>query len=151
MNAPIRLHLIANRLYRWGCFGRRLAKLVYWFARIVTLADIDPAATIHPSVVIPHGSGVVIGATACIGAGTRIMPGVVIGARDWANEKRHADIGSGVIIGAGAKILGAVRIGDKARIGANAVVLEDVLDGQMVIGIPARAVGIVQEEAPGPP
>ncbi len=91
-----------------------------------------------PTVVIPHGSGVVIGETATVGARTVIMPGVVIGARDWSQHKRHADIGSDVFLGAGAKILDPVRIGDGARIGANAVVLDDVASGATSIGAPAR-------------
>lgn len=149
MNAAVRLHLIAHRLLAVPVLGRALAKFVYWVARSVTLADIDPAATLHPTVKIPHGSGVVIGETASVGAGTHIMPGVVIGAREWGIHKRHASIGQGVFIGAGAKILGAVDIGDGARIGANAVVLQDVDAGSTVVGIPARVVETPDAEMPG--
>ena len=50
-------------------------------------------------------------------------------------------ISSRVIIGAGAKVLGAITVGDGARIGANAVVVADVAPGTTVLGIPARVVG----------
>jgi serine O-acetyltransferase len=51
-----------------------------------------------------------------------------------------AVLGSDVEVGAGAKIIGAVRIGDGARIGANAVVVRDVEPGTTVVGVPARPV-----------
>lgn len=140
MNAAVRLQLIAHSLLIVPFVGRILAKIVYWFSRCVTLADIDPSAVLHHTVSIPHGSGVVIGETASVGANTRIMPGVVIGARGWEMQKRHANIGRDVFIGAGAKILGPVHIGDGARIGANAVVLQDVNAGSTVVGIPAQEV-----------
>lgn len=137
MNAAVRLHVIAHRLLRTPVVGRLLSKLVYWLSRSLTLADIDPAADLDPTVVIPHGSGVVIGETARVGARTRIMPGVVIGAREWTERRRHATIGSDVFIGAGAKVLGSVVVGDGARIGANAVVVRDVAAGSTVLGVPA--------------
>ena len=49
-------------------------------------------------------------------------------------------IGDNVFIGTGAKVLGGLRIGNDVRIGANAVVLNDVPDGATVAGIPARVV-----------
>lgn len=140
MNLAVRLHLIAGAFWRLGFIGRMLSKAVYWISRMATLADIDPRATVDPTVLIPHGSGVVIGETATIGPGTVIMPGVVIGARDWSEYKRHADVGAGVFLGAGAKVLGAVRIGDRARVGANSVVLSDVAPDSTVVGAPARCV-----------
>jgi serine O-acetyltransferase len=49
-------------------------------------------------------------------------------------------IGAHVDIGAGAKVLGPVQVGDGAKIGANAVVLDDVPPGATVVGIPGRNV-----------
>lgn len=140
MNLAVKMHLIANRLWRGGPIGRVLSKIVYWLTRLLTLADIDPRAQLDPTVVITHGSGVVIGETATVGANTRIMPGVVIGARDWSAAKRHADVGASVEIGTGAKILGPVIVGDGARIGANAVVLHNVPPGATAVGVPAKVV-----------
>jgi serine O-acetyltransferase len=49
-------------------------------------------------------------------------------------------LGSFVYVGAGAKLLGGIRIGDRARIGANAVVLCDVPEDRTAVGVPARIV-----------
>ena len=53
-------------------------------------------------------------------------------------------VGADVSIGAGAKILGGVKIGDHARIGANAVVLQDVPSNATAVGVPATIVGVGQ-------
>jgi len=100
--------------------------------------DIHPAAEIEPGVVIDHGIGVVIGATASVKSGTVIYHGVTLGAKRICSGKRHPDIGRNVLIGAGAKILGPIKIGDNAVIGANAVVLRDVPENSLAVGIPAR-------------
>jgi serine O-acetyltransferase len=49
-------------------------------------------------------------------------------------------MGSRIFVGCGARIVGPVSIGDGARIGANAVVLNDVPPDTTVVGIPARPV-----------
>lgn len=134
----VRLHLVAHRLSALPVVGWPLAKSVYWLSKVVTNSDIDPRANIHPSVSIPHATGVVIGETAVVGPRSVIMSGVVVGARSWDAHDRHANIGADVFIGSGAVVLGSVRIGDGARIGANSVVLGDVDPGVTVIGSPAR-------------
>jgi serine O-acetyltransferase len=65
---------------------------------------------------------------------------VTLGGISTEKGKRHPTIGNNVIIGAGAKVLGAILIGDNARIGANAVVVSPVPAGTTVVGIPARPV-----------
>ena len=134
------LYRASHRCARAGSIGWPFAKLLHWTNKVLTSSDIDPRADIDRSVYIPHAIGVVIGETASIGPNTTIMPGVVIGAAEPTSGKRHANIGADVVIGAGAKILGPVRIADGARIGANAVVLDDVAPGATVVGIPAREV-----------
>lgn len=118
-----------------------LSTLVYQIGKAVTGSDIHPDAVLHNTVSIPHPTGVVIGDSATIGARTIIYSGVVIGLVDpnkrLFRKKEHADVGSDVILGAGAKIIGAVRIGNGARVGANAVVLEDVAPNTTVVGVPA--------------
>lgn len=141
MNLVMRLYLTAHRLHAsGGPLGRVCAKPVQWICKALTASDIDPRCEIHRTVLIPHATGVVVGETAVIGPRTVIMPGVVVGARSWDQSDRHAKIGADVIVGAGAKILGPIRVGDGARIGANAVVLHDVAPGSCVVGIPARPV-----------
>ena len=51
--------------------------------------------------------------------------------------KRHPTVGSRVVIGAGAKVLGPIEVGDDSRIGANAVVVKDVPEGAVALGVPA--------------
>jgi serine O-acetyltransferase len=138
MRLVLRLHIIAHKLRAIPVVGWPLSKLTYWFSKVLTSADIDPRADIHPTVSIPHSTGVVIGETAVVGARSVIMSGVVVGARSWDSHDRHAKIGADVIVGTGAVLLGPVRIGDGARIGANSVVLGDVDPGVLVIGSPAR-------------
>lgn len=142
----VRLHLIAHGMSAIPVVGWPLAKSVYWLSRTLTSADIDPRADIHPTVSIPHATGVVIGETAVVGPRSVIMSGVVVGARSWDSHDRHAKIGADVFIGSGAVVLGSVRIGDGARIGANSVVLGDVGPGVTVIGSPARPLTSVQAD-----
>jgi serine O-acetyltransferase len=103
---------------------------------------------IAPGVIIPHGN-VVIDGVVHIGRDCVINPWVTIGLnrrRDTVGfSPRGPIIGDRVFIGSGARILGAITIGNDVRIGANAVVIEDVPDGATVVGIPAR---VVQDEPP---
>lgn len=84
---------------------------------------------------LPHGNVVVDGLVR-IGRDCVIGPWVTIGTR---GSVAGPNIGNGVFIGTGAKLLGGIRVGDRAKIGANAVVLDDVEAGSTVVGIPARA------------
>jgi serine O-acetyltransferase len=144
MRLVVRLHLAAHKVSAMPVVGWPLAKSIYWLSKALTSSDIDPRASIHPTVEIPHATGVVIGETAVVGARSVIMPGVVVGARSWDSHDRHAKIGADVVIGSGAVLLGPVRVGDGARIGANSVVLGDVDPGVTVIGSPARPLALLE-------
>ncbi|MEA1675913.1 serine O-acetyltransferase [Nitrospirillum sp. BR 11163] len=131
-------HRVAHRLWRRGL--RFPARLLSWFARLVTNVDIHPGARIGRRFFIDHGAGVVIGETAEVGDDVTLYHGVTLGGTSWSPGKRHPTIGSGVLIGAGAKVLGPIRVGAGARIGANSVVVEDVPPEMTVVGIPGRLV-----------
>lgn len=92
-------------------------------------------------VVFEHQGAVVIHGNSVIGDDCIIRQGVTLGNRTRELHDEAPVLGRGVSVGAGAKILGAVRIGDDAVIGANAVVLCDVPAGQTAVGIPARVLG----------
>jgi serine O-acetyltransferase len=83
----------------------------------------------------------VIGETAEIGDDVTLYQGVTLGGTSLQRGKRHPTLGDGVIVGAGAKVLGAFTVGRGARIGANAVVLNEVPAGVSVAGIPAKIIG----------
>jgi serine O-acetyltransferase len=134
------LHRIAHFLFRLDLFW--LARLVNHISRFLTGVDIHPGAKIGQHLFIDHGLGVVIGETAEIGDGVTIYQNVTLGGTDPINSsgKRHPTLGDGVIIGAGAKIIGAFKVGNRARIGANSVVTKAVADGATMVGIPAKPV-----------
>jgi len=127
----------ANRLWRWKLF--LVARMVSQFCRFLTGVEIHPGATIGRRFFIDHGTGVVIGATTEIGDDVMLYHGVTLGGRSTSQGKRHPTVGNGVMIGAGATVLGAVTIGDRTQIGAQAVVVHDVPADSVVVGIPAVA------------
>jgi serine O-acetyltransferase len=104
---------------------------------------IGRGAEFGPGFVLIHSDGVVINGTVKAGSNVHIEHQVTIG----AERRQSPEIGSDVFIGAGAKIIGSVKIGDGARIGANAVVLHDVPPHTTVVGIPARPVRRRSDEA----
>ncbi len=133
-------HRFANRLYKMHLklFARMASQICKFFTGI----EIHPAAKISAGVFIDHGHGVVIGETAEVGEGTVIYQGVTLGGTGKESGKRHPTVGRNCVISAGAKILGAINIGDGAKVGAGAVVLRDVPEKATVVGVPARIVKI---------
>jgi serine O-acetyltransferase len=115
----------------------KVASLNYHFWKTITGSDIHKYAKIQHDLQLPHPNGVVIHEDAIIGARCMIMQQVTIG---QLADGAAPLIGNDVYIGAGAKVLGGVKIGDFARIGANAVVLIDVPSNATAVGIPAKIV-----------
>jgi serine O-acetyltransferase len=138
--------LLVHRLAHW-LWSERLrwiARFVSHIGRWLTGIEIHPGAQIGRRFFIDHGMGVVIGETAEIGDDCTLYHGVTLGGTSWNKGKRHPTLGNGVVLGAGAKILGPITVGDRARVGSNAVVVKDVPPGATAIGIPAR---IIAEQA----
>jgi serine O-acetyltransferase len=124
----------------WRARLKLAARWVSQLVRIVTGIDIHPAARIGPGLFIDHGTGVVIGATAEVGADVTLYHGVTLGGTSLAHGKRHPNLGDGVVVGAGAKVLGPITVGDRSRIGANAVVVKPVPPDSVVVGVPGEIV-----------
>jgi serine O-acetyltransferase len=123
---------------RWHLVGRFVSHL----GRCATGIEIHPGAKIGRRLFIDHGMGVVIGETAEIGDDCTLYQDVTLGGTSLERgQKRHPTLGNNVIVSAGAQVLGPFRVGDGARIGAQAVVLREVPDGATMVGIPARPVG----------
>lgn len=131
------LHRPAHWLWRRGLYFP--ARLLSHFARLLTGIEIHPGATIGRRFFIDHGMGVVIGETAEIGDDVLLYQGVTLGGVSLEHKKRHPTLGDGVVVGAGASVLGAIKIGDRARIGAGSVVLQEVPPGTTVFGVPAHS------------
>ena len=132
----ILLHRIAHALNRNGL--QLLARLISQFNRSLTGIEIHPGAKVGKRLFIDHGMGVVIGETTEIGDDVTMYQNVTLGGTSMEKKKRHPTIGSNVVIGAGAKILGNVWIGNGAKIGAGSLVIKDVPENMIVVGIPAR-------------
>ncbi|WP_043647214.1 serine O-acetyltransferase [Caenispirillum salinarum] len=124
----------------WGKGFRLTARFFSHLAKVFTGVEIHPGATIGRRVFIDHATGVVIGETAEVGDDVTLYQGVTLGGTSLHKGKRHPTLGDGVIVGSGAQILGPHTVGEGARIGANAVVLDEVPPGVTVVGIPARMV-----------
>ncbi len=138
-------HRLAHRLYRRNFYF--MARWISQFSRFLTGIEIHPGAQIGEGFFIDHGMGVVIGETAQVGDRVTLYHGVTLGgvspsedSDSQRTKKRHPTLEDDVIVGSGAQILGSVTIGKGARVGANAVVVHDVMAGETVIGIPANPV-----------
>jgi serine O-acetyltransferase len=107
-------------------------------SRFLTGIEIHPAARLGPGLFIDHGMGVVIGETAEIGEDVTLLHGVTLGGTSGKREKRHPTLGNNVVVGAGATILGAFTIGAGSRIGAGSVVVREVPENSVVVGVPGR-------------
>jgi len=131
-------HRVAHFLWRHSLHFP--ARLLSHFSRFCTGIEIHPGAKIGRRFFIDHGAGVVIGETAEIGDDVLMYQGVVLGGTMLERKKRHPTVGNNVVIGTGAVALGAIVIGDGARIGSGSVVVKSVPPGATVVGIPGRIV-----------
>ena len=137
-------HRVSHWLYRHKCFF--LARLNSQLARHLTGIEIHPGARIGRRFVIDHGMGIVIGETAEVGDDCLIYHGVTLGGTGKDQGKRHPTLGNNVMVSAGAKVLGPFKVGDGARIAANAVVLTEIPPEATAVGVPARVVRIAGEK-----
>ncbi len=112
-----------------------LPRLAHRLAMATAQVSIGDPVVVHPGVYLLHGQ-VVIDGIVEVHSGVTIAPWVTIGLRE--GDLRGATVERDVSIGTGAKLIGAVRVGEGARIGANAVVVHDVAPGTTVVGAPAR-------------
>jgi len=136
----IMLYRVSHGLFA-KCGLRLLGKLVATFSRALTGVEIHPGARIGRGLFIDHGAGVVIGETVVIGEYCVLFHNVTLGGTGRYHGQRHPIVGDHVYIGTGATVLGPVTIGDYAKIGANAFVINhDVPPDCTVVGTPARIV-----------
>ncbi len=134
------LHRLAHTLHRRGV--PVIPRLLSNASRFLTGIEIHPGARIGEGLFIDHGMGVVIGETAEIGDDCHILQGVTLGGTSMHRTKRHPTLGNRVVVGAGAKLIGAIEIGDNARIGAGSVVVTNVPAHATVVGVPGHVVAV---------
>ena len=137
--------MVIYRFGRWR-YGvkpaplRKLLSLVYHVSfktvQIITGIELPCEADVGRNFVIDHFGGIIISGYAKFGDNCRIRNGVVVGLRR-VEDQRAPIIGDNVDIGSGAKLLGPIRIGNNVLIGANAVVVIDVPDNSIAVGVPA--------------
>lgn len=130
-------------LYRCSNFFYKIRipiihRLLNSIQRVITGSDISYSAEIGKGLMIVHGMGVIIGANAKVGENAYILNNITIGSKVPGGQQPV--IGNNVYIGVGARILGDIKIGNNVTIGANAVVIKDVPDNSVVVGIPGRIV-----------
>ena len=124
-----------------------LARTISQWSRFWTGIEIHPGAKIGRRLVIDHGMGIVIGETAEVGDDCLIYHGVTLGGTGKDQGKPHPTIGNNVLLSTGSKVLGPFKVGDGARIAANAVVLKEIPENATAVGVPARVVRIAGEKA----
>ncbi|MCM8764074.1 MAG: serine O-acetyltransferase [Candidatus Omnitrophica bacterium] len=134
------MHRISH--FFWIHGARTFARVISHIARFLTGIEIHPGAAIGRRFFIDHGMGVVIGETSEIGDDVLLYQGVVLGGTSLEKKKRHPTIRDNVVIGAGAVVLGAIEIGEGAKIGAGSVVIKNVPPGSTVVGVPGRIAGV---------
>jgi serine O-acetyltransferase len=139
------MHRVAHWLFEANLYF--LARMVNHISRFLTAIDIHPGARIGRHLFIDHGF-TVIGETADIGNNVTIYQCVTLGGTNPANGvggKRHPTLEDNVIVGSGAQILGPITVGQRARIGANAVVTDDVPEGATMVGVKAHSTLVAAE------
>ena len=130
-----------------------VARIISQFSRFLTGIEIHPKAKIGKNLFIDHGMGVVIGETSEIEDNVTIYHMVTLGgispsidSDEQRNVKRHPTLKNNVVVGSGAQVLGPIVVGENAKIGANAVVTKDVPENAIMVGIPAKNIGIVSSD-----
>lgn len=111
-------------------------KVLYKLVQIVTGIEFPCEVEVGEGFIIDHFGGIVVSGYAKFGKHCRIRNGVVVGLKNVEDVSAPV-FGDYVDIGAGAKVLGNINIGNHVHIGANAVVLTDVPDNAIAVGVPA--------------
>ena len=136
-------HRLAHALHTRGV--PILPRGIMHAARFLTGIEIHPGATIGRRFFIDHGMGVVIGETAEIGDDVMLYQGVTLGGTSTQRVKRHPTLRDKVVVGAGAKVIGAIEIGEDARVGAGSVVVTNVPARATIVGVPGHIVAFHDE------
>ncbi len=134
---------VSHRL--WSMQRDDLAKFLHGCAADMLDISIHPSASMGSSIVLDHGSGIIIGASVVVGDGVTILQHVTIG-RAGTSARVAPRIGRGVLLSSGATILGDITISDFAKIGAGSLVTQSVPAHCTAVGSPARLVNCAEAD-----
>lgn len=141
----VAFYLVASKF--WKDDHKTLARFVSHLGRVLTGIEIHPGAKIGRRFIIDHGMGVVIGETAEIGDDCFLYQGVTLGAgvearggEETRGQKRHPTLGNNVVVGSGAEIQGAITVEDNVRIASGSILLKNVPQNSIVVGVPGRVI-----------
>ena len=106
----------------------------------ITGAEIEFNAHIGPGMFVSHPVGIVVGRGTVIGSEVTLFQGVTFGVKSWHPDAitRFPRVGNKCYFFTGAAVIGDVTIGDNCIVGAHAVVIDDLPDGSLALGIPAK-------------
>ncbi|MFC1768763.1 serine O-acetyltransferase EpsC [Nanoarchaeota archaeon] len=145
------MHRVAHALYRIKI--PFIPRLISQTCRFLTKIEIHPGAKIGNNFFIDHGTGIVIGESAEIGDNVMMYHGVTLGGHGWwtdkKGEKRHPTIQDNVTLGVGCSVLGPVKVGKNSKIGAHALVINDVPDDSIIVAELAHRIVTLGKDEPG--
>lgn len=125
----------------WSRFGPYwLGRMMFHRYRFKYGIHIDFTTEIGPGLYLCHVGGIVVNRRCVIGRNCNLSHEVTLGSKSRGDRAGCPTVGDEVYIAPGAKIIGAVRIGDRAAVGANCVVVRDVPDGAVVAGVPGKVI-----------
>eukprot|EP00798_Chlamydomonas_sp_ICE-L_P018956 gene18956-25530_t len=134
--------------YLWKTGRTVLALAIQSRMSQVFHTDIHPAATLGRGILLDHATGVVIGETTEVGDNVSMLHRVCLGGSGTDHRRRHPKIGHGVLLGAGVNVLGPVTIGRGSKVGAGSLLITDLPEYSVAVGIPARVVKRDQQREP---
>lgn len=117
-----------------------LSRIIHEILMLLTGIQIPFGAVIGKGLYVGHVGALVVSSGAVIGENCNLSVGVVIGQGGRGDNKGSPTLGHGVYVGVGAKVIGKITIGNNVAVGANAVVIKDVPDNAVVVGVPARII-----------
>jgi putative colanic acid biosynthesis acetyltransferase WcaB len=128
----------------WGLLARIVVSPYQSFSSMFLSIELPVALTVGPRLRLHHKAGIVINSNTIIGSDCRLRSGITIGTKldREGNAMGSATVGDDVDFGAGCAVIGAIQVGDHARIGANAVVTKSVPAYGIVVGNPGRVIRI---------
>ncbi|NQU41415.1 MAG: hypothetical protein HQ523_15820 [Lentisphaerae bacterium] len=117
---------------------RPLGKLMFELLRLFTHISVGCGSRFGPGLVLLHPFGLHIHKTVSASNNLVLQNSITLGGED----DRGPQIGDNVFIGVGARVIGPISVGNRCRIGANAVVMTSVREDHVAAGNPARQIPI---------